>query len=134
MRRHRLYPRPDWRERACAVGFAFSGVAGEPYWDETACWEFTAGEVDALEDATAELEGLAREAADHAVCYDCHALLGIPDAIWPLVVRSWQQQEPGLYGRMDLRWDGTRPTQAAGIQRRHTDLAFMRARSSNGNG
>lgn len=109
MRRHRLDPRPDWRERARALGFAFAEIAGEPYWDETACWEFTAGEVDALEDATAELEGLAREAADHAVRHDCHALLGIPDAIWPLVVRSWQRQEPSLYGRMDLRWDGTGP-------------------------
>jgi len=28
-------------------------------------------------------------------------------------------QEPSLYGRMDLRWDGTGPPKAAGIQRRY---------------
>ena len=107
MRRHHLTPRADWRERARALGFAFAEIAGEPYWDETACWEFTAAEVDTLEAATAELERLARAAADHAVRADRHALLGIPDAAWPLVVQSWERQEPSLYGRMDLRWDGT---------------------------
>ncbi len=107
MRRHHLTPRADWRERARALGFAFAEIAGEPYWDETACWEFTAAEVDTLEAATAELERLAREATDHAVRKDRRALLGIPDAVWPLVVQSWERQEPSLHGRMDLRWDGT---------------------------
>jgi glutathionylspermidine synthase len=109
MRRHRLDPRPDWREHARTLGFAFAEIAGEPYWDETACWEFTAAEVDTLDDATAELERLTREAADHAIRHDRHELLGIPQAVWPLVAQSWQRQEPSLYGRMDLRWDGTGP-------------------------
>src|SRR4051794_27433450 len=99
-------PRADWREHAPAPGVAFAEIAGEPYWDETACWEFTAAEVDLPEAATAELERLAREAAEYAVRHDRHALLGIPDEVWPLVVASWQQREPSLYGRMDLRWDG----------------------------
>ena len=109
MRRHRLEPRPDWREHARTLGFAFAEIAGEPYWDETACWEFTADEIDALEAATAELERLARLAADDAVRHDRHEMLGIPQAVWPLVAESWRRQEPSLYGRMDLRWDGTSP-------------------------
>ena len=72
MQRHRLEPRPDWREHARTLGFAFAEIAGEPYWDETACWEFTADEIDALEAATAELERLARLAADDAVRHDRH--------------------------------------------------------------
>ena len=67
MRRHRLEPRPDWREHARTLGFAFADIAGEPYWDETVCWEFTADEIDTLEAATAELERLARLAAEDAV-------------------------------------------------------------------
>ena len=93
------------------MGFAFAEIAGEPYWDETACWQFSADEVDVLEAATAELERLAREAAEHAVRHDRHTLLGIPDPVWPLVKRSWERQEPSLYGRMDLRWDGRGPPQ-----------------------
>ena len=80
MQRHRLEPRPDWREHALALGFAFAEIAGEPYWDETACWEFTADEIDTLEAATAELERLARLAADDAVRHDRHEMLGIPQA------------------------------------------------------
>ena len=32
--RHRVAPRPDWRERARQIGFSFAEIAGEPYWDE----------------------------------------------------------------------------------------------------
>src|SRR5579871_3997134 len=109
MQRHRLPPRPDWRERARSLGFAFAEIAGEPYWDETACWEFSASEVDQLEDATAELERLARAAADDAIRNDSYEMLGIPAAVWPIVVASWNRQEPSLYGRLDLRWDGKGP-------------------------
>jgi glutathionylspermidine synthase len=89
------------------LGFAYAEIAGEPYWDETACWEFTAAEVDLLDDATAELERLTRAAAEQAIRQNRRAMLGIPEAVWPLLVKSWEQQEPSLYGRMDLRWDGT---------------------------
>lgn len=109
MRRERLLPRPDARARAAALGFAFAEIAGEPYWDETACWRFTAGEVDTLDDATAELQRLCLHAVEHAVRHARRELLGIPQQVWPLVVRSWERQEPSLYGRMDLRWDGTGP-------------------------
>lgn len=107
MFRHRIPPRHDWRERAQSLGFAYAEIAGEPYWDESACWEFSAAEVDVLDDALAELERLTRLAAEHAVRHDRHATLGIPESIWPLLVQSWERQEPSLYGRMDLRWDGT---------------------------
>jgi glutathionylspermidine synthase len=107
MRRIATAPRPDLRERAARLGFAFAEIAGEPYWDETAFYQFTAAQVDALEDATNELEARCRQAVAYAVAHDLHQPLGIPAAVWPLVKRSWQREEPSLYGRMDLRWDGT---------------------------
>jgi glutathionylspermidine synthase len=107
VRRVPLTPRPDLRERAARLGFAFAEIAGEPYWDETACYEFTAAEVDLLDDASAELEARCMEAVDYAIRHNLHAPLGIPAAAWPLIRRSWERREPSLYGRMDLRWDGT---------------------------
>ena len=109
MRRHAIPARQDWRARAKDLDFAYAEIAGEPYWDETACWEFTAAGIDVLDDALAELERLTRLAAAEAVRRGAHALLGIPASVWPLLVRSWERQEPSLYGRMDLRWDGTGP-------------------------
>jgi len=106
MRRIPLDPRADYRERARRMGFSFADIAGEPYWDETACWQLSASEVDRLEDATNEIESLARQAADHAVRNSLNAELGIPQSVWPLIVASWEKQEPSLYGRMDLRFDG----------------------------
>src|SRR5690606_39160080 len=53
-------PRPDRLERARRMGFAFAEYEGEPYWDESAYYRFTADEVDTLEEATAELEARMR--------------------------------------------------------------------------
>lgn len=91
------------------MGFAYAEIAGEPYWDETACWEFSAAEVDALDDALAELERLSLLVVDHAVRGDRHRDLGIPEAAWPLITRSWERREPSLYGRMGLRRGGAGP-------------------------
>ena len=107
MIRRTLAPRPDQRERARSLGFAFAEIAGEAYWDEAAAYEFTAAEIDALEAATTEIERICRLACARAVADRRHRLLGIPEAVWPLVVRSWEAREPSLYGRLDLRWDGS---------------------------
>ena len=50
MQRLTLEPRADRRERARRMGFAFADIAGEPYWDETACYRFTEAEIDTLQD------------------------------------------------------------------------------------
>ena len=91
------------------LGFTFAEIGGAPYWDETAYWRLDAVGVDVLEDATNELHRLCLLAADDAVRRSRHADLGIPEAVWPQVVRSWERQEGSLYGRMDLRWDGDAP-------------------------
>jgi glutathionylspermidine synthase len=95
------------RAHAERLGFAFAEIAGEAYWDETACYVFSADQVDVLEAATGELEQRCAEAVAHAVAHDLNGPLGIPNGAWPIVKRSWEQAEASLYGRMDLRWDGT---------------------------
>lgn len=89
------------------MGFAFAEIEGEPYWDESAFYRFTEAEVDTLEAATAEIERISREAVDHAVRNGLNGPLGIPDGAWRIVTKSWEAREPSLYGRLDLRWDGT---------------------------
>ena len=89
------------------MGFAFADIEGEPYWDESAYYRFTEDEVDVLEAATAEIERISREAVAYAVANDLNDPLGIPPGAWPIAKRSWERGEPSLYGRIDLRWDGT---------------------------
>ena len=105
-------PRPDWREHVERdLGFAFHTIDGAPYWDETACYRFTAAEIDAIEEATAELEQMALALVDRVVrdgdpAYD---RLRIPVDARPAIERSWNAREKNLYGRFDLRCDGQGP-------------------------
>lgn len=110
MRRDPRTPRPDWRARVESVGLPHhTGADGAPYWDESACYTFTAAEVDELEAATAELHGLCLEAAAHVIARGRWDELAIPPAAVALVERSWRDEEPTLYGRFDLAYDGRTP-------------------------
>ena len=109
MRRMAIEPRPNWRARAQELGFTYANIDGGSYWDESACWELTEPDVMALDAAAAELDRLCHLAVDYAVKGDRYETLGIPQAAWKLVADSWRRRDPSLYGRMDLRWDGTSP-------------------------
>jgi glutathionylspermidine synthase len=102
-------PRPDWRAHVERdLGFTFHTVAGAPYWDETACYRFTATEVDLLEAATGELEQMALALVDRVVQSGEEAFerLRIPRAAWEAIAGSWHAQEKNLYGRFDLAYSG----------------------------
>lgn len=114
MRRLTTPPRPDWRRHVERdLGFAFHTINGSTYWDETACYAFTAAEVDELEEATAELEQMALELVDRVVRAGDSAYnrLRIPSSAWAAIERSWTLGEKNLYGRFDLRYDGRGPPQ-----------------------
>ncbi len=106
MQREPIGPRAGWREKVEALGLSYHTIGGDTYWDESACYRFSADEVDILESATAELHARALEAVDRVVAKRDFARLRIPDAFHDLVAASWRDREPSLYGRMDLSWDG----------------------------
>ena len=112
MRRLAVEPRPDWRSHVERdLGFAFHTINDAPYWDETACYAFTEGQVDELEAATAALEQLALELVDRVVRAGdaAYQRLRIPPTAWAAIERSWWAADKNLYGRFDLRYDGERP-------------------------
>ncbi|HEY0780371.1 MAG TPA: glutathionylspermidine synthase family protein, partial [Gemmatirosa sp.] len=112
-------PRASWQQRVESVGLPHhTGTDGAPYWDEGASYVLTAADVDVLEAATNELHRLCLTAVDHVVAERRWAELAIPDAVAPLVERSWRgavggaarrAPEPTLYGRFDLAYDGRTP-------------------------
>lgn len=105
-------PRPDWREHVERdLGFDFHTIGGAPYWDETGCYRFSAAEIDALDDAAAELEQMALELVSRVVKAGepAYERLCLPRAAWSAVERSWTMGEKNLYGRFDLRYDGQGP-------------------------
>jgi glutathionylspermidine synthase len=108
-----MTPRPDWPARVEARGFPIHTADG-PYWDESACYRFTAREIDELERATGTLHELALEAVGHVIESGAWwERLRIPARMIPAIRRSWEacdgQGAPSLYGRMDLAWTGEGP-------------------------
>ena len=111
MRRLVLPERPDWRDKARAVGFGFHEMYGEPYWFEGAAYAFSLAQIE--DDIEAPSEAL------HALCLALVAdvvedeaqlrRLSIPEAHFDLIRASWRAGDRHLYGRFDLAYDGSGP-------------------------
>ncbi|MFF4713877.1 glutathionylspermidine synthase family protein [Streptomyces eurythermus] len=117
MERRTTTPRPGWQQTVEAQGLIYPLTRHpddslRPYWDESAYYVFSLEEVEALEETVAELHRMCLAAADHIVAQDRLADLGITDArVAAAVTESWHRRAelPSVYGRFDLRYDGTGP-------------------------
>ncbi|MEX6506740.1 glutathionylspermidine synthase family protein [Jiella sp. M17.18] len=111
MRRIELPERPDWREKAEAVGFGFHEMYGEPYWVDDAAFVFSLAEIEeAIEEPSQALHDMCMDLVGEVVKDDAAlARLAIPEAMRDLVRDSWQKGDRHLYGRFDLAYDGTGP-------------------------
>src|SRR5262245_12667600 len=106
MRREKRTARANWQARCEEAGFSFHSMGGG-YWDESACYAFSAAQVDQLESVSAELHHLCLQAVKEAVNAGRLGEFAIPEAFQSLVVQSWNRAEPSLYGRFDFSWDGS---------------------------
>lgn len=106
MRRLRVAPRPDWRHKLESIGFLFHTLDGV-YWNESACYALDAGEVDALEAATNELQRLCLEAVAQVIERNLFERLAIAPRWIPWIRASWERRHPSLYGRFDLSFHGS---------------------------
>ncbi|MFG3346738.1 glutathionylspermidine synthase family protein [Streptomyces sp. NPDC048018] len=117
MERHTIEPRPGWQQTVEEQGLIYPLTrypdgSLRPYWDESAYYSFTLPEVEALEEVVEELHAMCLAAAAHIVEKDRFAELGITDPrVRSRVAEAWRRRDelPTLYGRFDLRYDGTGP-------------------------
>ncbi|MER7519992.1 glutathionylspermidine synthase family protein [Streptomyces sp. NPDC126499] len=117
MERHTIEPRPGWQQTVEEQGLIYPLTrypdgSLRPYWDESAYYSFSLPEVEALEEVVEELHALCLAAAAHIVEKDRFAELGITDPrLAAKVAEAWRRRAelPTLYGRFDLRYDGTGP-------------------------
>lgn len=111
MKKVPIAPRPGWQAFAESVGFQFHTIDNEPYWDETAYYQLSLGQIeDDLETPTEQLHQMALDLVPEILqSEEKLQQLGIPEAFWDAVRYSWQNGEPHLYGRMDFAYDGKGP-------------------------
>ncbi|QHY97702.1 Putative acid--amine ligase YgiC [Streptomyces sp. S4.7] len=117
MQRRTIEPRPGWQQTVEEQGLVYPLTrypddSLRPYWDESAYYVFSLPEVEALEVVVEELHAMCLAAAEHIVKNDRFADLGITDRrLAALIAESWRRRDelPSIYGRFDLRYDGTGP-------------------------
>jgi len=109
MIRRTLAPRKEWQSKVESAGMSYHTIDGTPYWDESACYRFASAEIDTLEKATATLYDLCCQAAEAIIRDNRFPELHIPQQFRDYIIRSWEEDEPSLYGRFDLCYGGFEP-------------------------
>ena len=111
MHRRALPERPDWRDKAKALGFGFHEMYGEPYWVDDACYSFTLEQIERdIEEPSEALHAMCLDLVEEVVASEeLLARIAIPEAQHDLVRSSWDAQDRHLYGRFDLAYRGAGP-------------------------
>ena len=84
---------------------------GEPYWDESAYYQFTLKQIEEdIEAPTAEIHQMCLAVVDEVLRNDeLMQRFQIPESYWDRIAQSWRDKEPSLYSRIDLAYDGVNP-------------------------
>lgn len=106
MERIKIAPREDWQGKLEKLSFEYHSLQNV-YWDESAHYKFTPLEIDKIEKATEALYQMCLTAVQHVIDNELFSKFFINEAIIPLILRSWDEEEPSIYGRFDLSYDGT---------------------------
>src|ERR1700754_1292626 len=115
MERRTGAPRSEWegivREQGMIFGTPGRGEGGapRPYWDESVHYVFSMDEILGLEADVEVLHSMCLEAVDHVVTTERYRDFALPEWCWEAVGKSWRRRDPHVYGRFDLRYDGTGP-------------------------
>lgn len=115
MRRETNAPRADWRRIVHEQGLVYDipgrDAAGNsrPYWDESVHYVFEMDEILSLEADVETLHSMCLDAVENVITTERYRDFGIPEWAWPAVADSWKRSDPHVYGRFDLRYDGSGP-------------------------
>ncbi|WP_342744596.1 glutathionylspermidine synthase family protein [Deinococcus hopiensis] len=104
-----MTPRPGWEKRLRDVGMTWYAPTPEhpvPYWGEDVAYVFTPGEVEKLRRDSQDLTNMVLEATGAAIEGGRLNELGIPTFLRAAVRDSWERDDPTVYMRLDLAYDG----------------------------
>jgi glutathionylspermidine synthase len=116
MQRIAQTPRSDWPKRLESIGFHFHSLDEfdrpaelKPnefiYWREDVAYRFSNAEIETIYAAAYELNNRCLDAVEHVIRHDLFHRLAISPEQAQLIKRSWDRDDPTLYGRFDLTID-----------------------------
>lgn len=91
------------------TGLLFHHTAEGPYWNENSYYDFSAAQIDELDDAANELHRLCLKAVQHVIDYNRFQELSVPPLAVPAIKASWEEKQPTICGRFDFAYDGVNP-------------------------
>ena len=103
MKRIEITPRPGWQNTIEQQGFLFN--EGGNYWKENAAYSFTEAEILSIEKATSEIFAMCLEAVEYVIKREWYDKFFIERKFAELIRWSWYEDQPSLYGRMDLSYN-----------------------------
>jgi glutathionylspermidine synthase len=104
--------RPAWETQVRSDGLVYLDTElpdGEiiKYWREGPYYEFDPDEIDELDRHVRAIYDMCVTAGDHLVEHPATMRrMGIPEAAFAAIRRSWEEEPPSVYGRFDLRYAG----------------------------
>jgi len=103
MQRVEFTPRSGWQNTIEQQGFLFN--EGGNYWKENAAYSFTEAEILSIEKATNAIFSMCCEAVEYVIKREWYDRFFIDRKYADLIRWSWYEDQPSLYGRMDLAYN-----------------------------
>lgn len=106
-------PRHNWPARLESIGFHFHSLDefDQPvqtggnhfiYWREDVAYQFSNEEIEKVHAAAFDLNQRCLEAVEHVIQKNLFSKLAISDEFANLIKKSWDRDDPTLYGRFDF--------------------------------
>lgn len=110
-------PRENWQQKLIEQGFFYHSIDEKGndvshlhnkfiYWREDVAYCFTEKQVEKIESVTNELHQMCLVVANDLVKNGDLSRLNIPFIAQELITNSFNEKQPGLYGRFDIAWNG----------------------------
>ena len=115
MERRTGTPRAGWHSTVTEQGLVYDapgrgqGGVERPYWDESVHYVFSMDEILALEADVELLHSMCLRPSTTWSLTERFRDFALPEWSWEAVAASWRRSDPHVYGRFDLRYDGTGP-------------------------
>jgi len=103
MKRVAIQPRKNYKQKLEKLSFMFHSL-DNIYWDESHCYKFSLDEINTIEAASNTLFEMCLVAVQHVIDNQLYDKLHIDTKLIPLIERSWENEEPSVYGRFDFAY------------------------------
>ena len=96
---------PYWESRLEAIGFGYHTLGGVRYWVDDYYYEITNKDADRIYKATQELWNMCLDAVEYVIRNKQYDKFHIPSYMIHHIERSWENDDPSIYGRFDFAFD-----------------------------